>query len=384
MQACCGCGACVAVCPCQCLTMQRDGEGFDYPLVDQAACVDCGLCRRVCPALHPNLMETPEGPDVYAAAALDDPLRAKSSSGGIFSVIANWMFSQRGVVYGAAFVDGCRKVRHVRIDRADELDLLRRSKYVQSTIVKEVYAELKNDVQTGRKVLFVGTPCQVAAIKNVLGAVTSQVLSCDLICHGVGSPSIFESYIDLLNHKNKGIITECSFRDKSQGWSSKHRVSYRFASGKSVAFPAKHDLYLFGFLDNLFLRPVCHSCRFASAQRPGDLTLGDFWGIAKYEPEWDDGKGTSALMVNSETGRGIWNAVSDKIRSKVMPLSVVIAGNRRLQSPSTKSPLRDAFFGALNTENFEIVMRKYCQPKRSLRVYVGQWHRWLRQRMGLR
>lgn len=315
---CCGCHACVSVCAHHAITMQADAEGFLYPVVDKGTCTDCGLCEQVCPVIH---QASPTQPlQVYAARSYDEDLRCQSSSGGIFTLLAEAVIREGGVVFGAKF-DEEWNVIHAWTETADGLAAFRGSKYVQSTI-GNTYREVKEFLQQGRKVLFTGTPCQIAGLKRYLRKDYDNLLAVDIICHGVPSPLVWQRYLDEM--RAQGEITDISFRDKANGWAQYgFRLCYAPSGGEEKVFlqPFLQNTYMRGFLADLYLRPSCHDCPSRSGKSGSDITLGDFWGIEVQHPEMDDKAGTSVLIVKSDKGAA-WLM---KIDADLLPTTLQVA-----------------------------------------------------------
>lgn len=315
---CCGCGACVQRCPKSCISMREDNEGFLYPEVDKEMCIDCGLCEKVCPVINQSKERQPLV--VYAAKHKDEQIRLASSSGGAFTAIAEPVIEEGGVVFGAKF-DKDWSVIHDYTETKEGLAAFRGSKYVQSRI-GESYKNAEAFLKTGRKVLFSGTPCQIAGLKRFLCKEYDNLLTVDFICHGVPSPGVWREYLkeetarqcggknSVLSHPKDNLgdvrIENISFRDKRLGWKK-----FSFALTLSVpdghgakntvllSEPLNENIFLRGFLANLYLRPSCHACPAKKFKSGSDVTIGDFWGVQNVMPEIDDDKGVSALMVNS-------------------------------------------------------------------------------------
>jgi coenzyme F420-reducing hydrogenase beta subunit len=305
---CVGCYGCYNVCPKKAIVMEEDEEGFSYPVIQQKKCVQCEACSHVCPVIHPITDANGQTPDTYAAINEDWDIRRESSSGGIFYLLANDVLKQGGIVFGAGF-DTQWEVVHQVAENKKALAKLRMSKYVQSRI-EDTYYQVKQNLELGRQVLFVGTPCQCVALKRYLNKEYDNLVLVDFICHGVPSPGVWRRY---RNWRTKGKkITYISFRNKCLSW-EKYLLSFFFKNDdKYQAEDLNHDLYLKGFLQNLYLRPSCHQCKFCHRHRPTDLTLADFWGVQNVLPEMYDGKGTSLVFVHSVKGKEIFESISAK------------------------------------------------------------------------
>lgn len=341
---CCGCGACAQSCPKNCISMEPDSEGFLYPKVDETQCVNCGLCEKVCPIL---LKQKPDSIKVaaYAAYTSNSELREKSSSGGIFSLLAQEILNRGGTVAGAAFAADF-SVRHILVETDAELDRLRGSKYVQSRM-EDTYVQIRDLLKQGRPVLFTGVACQIAGLKAFLGREYENLYTVDVLCHGVPSPKVWAHYRREQAQIHGTTLEEVSFRDKRKGWRH-YSMALNFAEGVEYCRPGAEDTYLRVFLRDLCLRPSCHSCRFKDFPRLSDLTIGDAWGIERHMPDLDDDHGTSVVLVNSEKGMGLWNAVADNAVSRQGELDVLLPKSADSRKSVKPHPNRSRFFAALN------------------------------------
>jgi coenzyme F420-reducing hydrogenase beta subunit len=360
-----GCEACASACRAACVELREDEEGFRYPWIDAAACTECGACEEVCPALSPSPARGAAEPAAFAARVKDDATRAASSSGGVFTAIAEDALARGGVVFGARFEEGL-ELRHAGAERPAELAALRGSKYVPSR-VGGVFEAVRRQVAAGRPVVFAGTPCQVGGLRAFLGPgrADGSLVALDLVCHGVPSLRAFRAYTGWLERRHGSPVTGIRFRDKRAGW-KRYEVVATLAGGGEYRSPFADDPFMRGFLWNLCLRPACHSCRWARLPRAGDLTLGDYWGIEKVRPELDDDRGTSAVLVNTAAGERTLARVAPRLALTATPLADVVAGNGCVVSPVPASPRRAAFMRDLRTVPFETLTRRYLRPDTSL------------------
>lgn len=294
---CTGCTACYAACPASAITMQEDDEGFAYPVVDAGNCTACGLCVKVCPVLH---CPQPREPlDVYVAKAVKDDYRSRSSSGGIFPLLASEVLAGSGVVYGAGWERPSLRVIHKMVRNCEELEDLRGSKYVQSDL-RKTFAEVRDNLKSGRPVLFTGCPCQVAGLKCFLGCEYENLICVDVICHSVGSPKVFESFKNQVSRGRK--LTHIDFRSKVHSWKTMvFRAVYE--NGQEECVPFVQTLYAKGWFAGWFVRPCCFSCCFKRFRSQSDLSICDAWGIENIAPFLDDGKGVSGIFVLTAKGR---------------------------------------------------------------------------------
>lgn len=370
---CCGCEACVQRCPKSCITMREDNEGFLYPEVDKNICIDCGLCEKVCPVI--NQAEERKPLAVYAAKHKDEQIRMASSSGGAFTAIAESVIDEGGVVFGAKFNQDWDVV-HSYTETKEGLGAFRGSKYVQSRI-GESYKEAEGFMKAGRKVLFSGTPCQIAGLKRFLRKEYDNLLTVDFICHGVPSPGVWREYLkeetarqcgeknSVLQrpiHERNALIEGISFRDKRLGWKK-----YSFALALSttngsgakntvlLSEPLNKNIFLRGFLADLYLRPSCHACPSKSFKSRSDITIGDFWGVQNVMPEIDDDKGVSVVMVNSEKAGTLVEKIS--IEKFFVKYDDVLPYNRAIELSTKYTIKRDSFFLNQNVSFDKLVHR---------------------------
>lgn len=359
---CCGCGACASACPASCITMCADGEGFLYPQVDESKCLKCNKCFAFCPSLTKLEYNAPK--QSYAVFAKDELIRQNSSSGGVFSVIANKVLDNGGVVCGASYCDDW-SVKHIIIDSAEDLQKLRTSKYVQSEIYT-VLNNVKDIVLSGRQVLFTGTPCQVNALATFLGKDYPNLYLADIICHGAPSPMVWRKY---LATNVKGDIKSVNFRDKSFGW-AKFATKIDFANGSYLKW-FKEDLYMQFFLLNLILRPSCYNCFSKHPNKLADITLGDFWGIDKVLPDANDDKGISAVIVSSAKGSALFDSVAHQIVAHQVDFDSIAQGNSALYS-SVKEPEKRGEcmvqIASQEKPDFQKIMKKATVPPFSRRL----------------
>lgn len=332
---CTGCRACVYVCPQSCIAFSANGEGFLQPHIDAENCMDCRLCVRTCPVEHP-LVGSPVMA-AFSARNKDAATVRESSSGGVFTVLAETVIGQGGVVYGAAYREDFRKVQHRRIDTVADIAALRGSKYVQSDL-GTTFRAVKDDLAAGRQVYYSGTPCQIAGLLAFLGKHPDNLITQDLICHGVPSPAVWETYISSVA---KGrTVTAVNMRNKAKGW-QRYTLAIDFSNGETYAADKDHDAYLRAFSENLSLRRSCGACQYKSADRISDITLADHWGFAP------DDRGLSLVGIHSEKGLSLWKQVADRLEVQETSWETALTRNRSAVVSAQLNPKRDAFFSAL-------------------------------------
>lgn len=307
-QDCSGCEACKNVCPNDCIEMMRDEEGFLYPKVNSESCIECNVCNNTCPIFNPPDNESYS--HAYAGQIKNEDVRRRSSSGGIFSALAEKIIAEGGSVFGATF-DENFGVHHIEVKNTDELDKLRGSKYTQSEI-GDTYRQVKEILNDNRKVLFSGTACQIAGLKKYLSRNYNNLYTVDVLCHGVPSPKLWKKYIAEKEKQYGTSVERISFRHKKYGWKI-YSVEFLFKNSTEYLMPFGKDPYMRLFLSNISLRPSCYNCRFNKLDRPSDITIGDAWGIDNIHPELDDDKGTSVIMVRGKKGNKLFDAIKDDL-----------------------------------------------------------------------
>ena len=340
---CCGCGACEQCCPRHCITLLTDEEGFAYPAVNHEKCVDCHLCERVCPVLNADrlIKNDPAKIETYVAYCNDEDLRLKSSSGGLFTVLAEKIIEEGGVVFGAAF-DENFLVHHIKAEKIEELFLLRGSKYLQSR-TEDCYCEARSELKKGRKVLYTGTACQIAGLYAYLDNEYENLLTVDVLCHGVPSPKVWRRYLDEQESAYGAAVRRTFFRSKNCGWKT-YALSLEFSNDKAYECVLSKDTFMQMFLRNICLRPSCYICKFKGDYINSDITIGDAWGIQAHSPEMDDDKGTSVIVVHSSKGAAIFQSVISKLRCKKSEPSAALAGNPSYYQSVSEHAKRKKFF----------------------------------------
>ena len=372
VQNCSSCAACANVCSRNAISMRLDDEGFYRPVIDSEKCVGCGMCERVCPwskmVDNPNV--SAEQPKTVAAYVKDSSVRLQSSSGGIFTVLAEQILDDGGVVVGVAQVASTR-FGHIVVHNKADLTKLRGSKYVQAD-VGLIYKEVRSLLKAGRKVLFSGTPCQVAGLYAVLGnaATTADLFTVDIVCHGTPSVKVFEKYVREMEKTENSALDNINFRDKKEGWSG-YALLHRFESGKSVSVHHNRSEYMHLFLSRICQNVSCEDCHYRKLPRIADITLGDYWGISKYHPEMNDNKGTSVVLLNTTPGSMLFESVADKVVQCDSKVENAIAGNPCIVRSSKPHLKRAEFFANLDKYSLDQLIKAYCPfPSPLKRVYI--------------
>lgn len=340
---CCGCSACASICPKHCITMQEDKEGFLYPTVNKSDCIDCGLCEKVCHELHP--FESREPLKVLAAINKDEEVRMSSSSGGIFYLLAEKTIAEGGVVFGARFDEQWQVV----IDYAETMEGVKAfmgSKYVQARLAT-AYTEAQRFLKEGRKVLFSGTPCQIAGLHHFLRKQYDNLLTVDIICHGTPSPKVWSRYLDEVVTAGRKAINDVQFRNKRNGWKAFNFSMEYNKDGHIVSFCSHHqeNHFMRAFLCNMILRPSCYQCQAKNGKSHSDITIADFWGINIEMPEMDDDKGTGLLLINTNKGQTALDY--DRISYRETTTDVIHRYNPAYIHSVAVHPKREDFFSRL-------------------------------------
>ena len=350
---CSGCSACFNICPKNAIEMKEDEKGFKYPVIDQTKCINCGLCRNSCPVLK-DLKQNNEI-EAYACYNRNIEERFKSSSGGIFILIARKIIERKGVVFGAC-LDEEFKVKHSYAETIEELNKFMGSKYVQSTI-GDMYKKAKEFLDNGRYVLFTGTPCQIEGLKSYLNKEYYKLYTQDIICHGVPSPLVWEKYKDYRENKDKKKPINISFRNKENGW-YKYNMKFSYLTNHYKKSQSK-DLFMKAFLKNTILRDSCYDCHFKKKNRNSDITLADYWGIQNVHKNLFDNKGTSLLVINSDKGKKIFEIIKEELIYEKTELDVAIKYNPSMIKSVNADPNREKFFENINNMEFDKLVDKY-------------------------
>lgn len=356
---CCGCAACVAACPKNCISMKYDEDGFLYPVVNQKDCIDCKRCEQACPFLHPA-GRIAYKPRAYGVVAKDDSLVWSSSSGGLFSVLSKKILNQGGCVFGAAFSDDYRNVVQCKTENADQLSEIRGSKYVQSS-TQQSFIDAKAELAKGRLVLYSGTPCQIAGLKNFLGREYDKLILVDVICHGTPSVKLWQKYALWQEHYRHGTITSVSFRHKKDGQSSFGTEGTDTNGWYYNSF--NRDPYVKMFLKNICLRESCYRCTVKESGSNADITLGDFWGVEGIAPNLDNTKGVSLALIHSPKGQRLFDSVEEEITKQEVLFDIAISKNLPYNHSVLRPQERDLFYRDVDTLSWEELVHRYAKQK---------------------
>lgn len=363
---CTGCGACAAGCPKNAITLVADREGFFYPQVGEN-CVQCGHCSHICPALKQREVR-PESA-VFAAWHRDDTVRGRSGAGGAFTAIAEYVLEGGGVVFGAA-VDETLTVRHIAVRKREELSALRGPKPIQSQL-GDTYRHVRHALELGQSVLFTGTPCQVDGLYRFLGEHPANLLTCDLVCSGVASPGVWEKLLNSMAYIKRRAAVAVQFSYKQAG-EKERRFRVHFDGGGAYDAPVSKSQLGRGYLRRLLLRPACHTCPYANANRVGDITLGNFRGLGE-DLAAEEQKGVSLLLVNSVKGAHLFDALP--LRREKRTMAEATAHNDALCAPLCAAEERSDFFTALEEAGTSVraVFERYLNAPNPIGAVAGKW-----------
>lgn len=356
---CTGCKACEQICPKKCITFIEDEEGFYYPQ-KSTECIKCGRCEKVCPMNNKTENKIKEQ-DVYVAKIKDEKELLKSSSGGMFWAIVDEYCDKNFAIFGARYDEKFNVIHDYTCD-FKQASIFRKSKYVQSNI-KNNYIIAEQFLKEGKKVFFTGTPCQVDGLKKYLGKTYENLLTVDLICHGVPSQKVFNKYIEYVERKYKSKISNLNFREKTLkegNWNSRN-IKIELENGETIIEDSTKNLFLKGFHKALFYRPSCKECKYANPNRVSDITIGDCWGIEEINDKRNTHKGESLIILNTKKGKEIFNNLKEKLDYERLTLEFAMRTNAQLKNPTKFHKNREKFFYNLDKTEFDILINKYTK-----------------------
>ncbi len=372
---CCGCGACSNICPKNCINMKYDEEGFTYPDIDSTNCVNCGLCEKVCPISN---YSKPKNSLQEAAIVQnrDKTVLQESTSGGFFSVIAEYVIEKGGVVFGVS-IDEEYKVKHIYVDSKNELCRFRNSKYVQSDVGTS-FVDVKKFLEEGRIVCFSGTPCQVYALTKYLGKDYQNLILVDVVCRAVPSPGVWNRYIKM-KEKKLGSLSIIRFRDKKLGY----QYSTMYISSKSGEERGgiESDQWLRMFFSGMTIRPSCSACVFRSPKRVSDFTIWDCFNIHRLDKSFDEDKGTTRVLIHSKKGSLVFDEIKEHFQYKVVSYEIAIEGCKEFESSPQLHYERSEFFSDYNHMDFDDLLNKYYPT--TIKIKIMKLARLILNRLGL-
>lgn len=354
---CCGCAACMNICPKNAIEMEPDSDGFVFPQIDRDLCIECGLCKRVC-AFQNVPVPNNKPLATYVGINKNTDVLINSASGGVFAALAEFIFQRQGVVFGCAYCEDMRP-KHIGIDNVLHMERIQGSKYVQSEI-NASYSKVREYLEDDRWVLFTGTPCQISGLKSFLGKDYPQLLTADLICHGVPSANFFVGYMRCLEKGIGGEIIDFNFRDKTKGWGLNSKVIYKRNNEMCERqIPTIDSYYYRYFLKGEIYRESCYSCKYACSHRVADFTMGDYWGIENAHPEVKAQKGVSVLLVNNERALKLVEKLKKYLELTESSLELASKQNAQLNKPTPMGGNRDKIFKAWRLGGYNAVAQEY-------------------------
>lgn len=357
---CCGCKACADVCPKNAISFKTDIEGFWYPEINQELCVNCGACNKTCPIENIGMLKKNDldQPECYAAEHKNLEVVFDSTSGGLFSALADVMYRKDGYVGGAVFNENF-SVRQFISNKKEDLTKLRSSKYLQSDS-EGFYKEVKKLCIAGENILVCGTPCQMAALRAYLGKDYENLIIVDFICRGVNSPKIWRKYLDSFEERYGSPVVYAKAKSKEYGWRNLTQ-KVTLANGKSYFETFQKSLWTQGYLStNAYCRPSCYDCQFKGFPRMSDITLADFWGIENYNKALEKNLGTSLVMVNSKKGQKYFEEIKARINLNPMAFETILPRNPALVTPLGAPKVnRKEFFEYADSHTFTELANKY-------------------------
>lgn len=358
---CTGCAACSFVCTTGSINMREDKEGFLQPYINVDTCIECHKCEKTCPVISPRTLPSDFETHAYAAINRDENIRMRSSSGGVFYILAKRTIEQGGVVFGARFNEQWEVV-HDYTETLDGVEPFMCSKYVQSRI-GDTFKQAKQFLEQCRKVLFIGTPCQIGGLNAYLRKSYDNLITADIICHGVPSPKVWMKYID--ENFNISNISKINFRDKKDGWLGKQYITIQMAD-EATKYQQKQldNIFFRGFIKNIYLRRSCYDCSFKSIHRCSDITMADFWGVDKLKPQMHDDKGTSLLFIHSKKGKEMLSELLSELRIEPQNINDAVQHNIAMVQSMEKPVRRIDFFKAFRLTHSFNYSSKYIDKDR--------------------
>ncbi len=369
-QNCTGCMACKQICPHNAIEIIMDNNGFEYP-VRTEECVQCGLCTKICPSLSDTLNEEKFSQIVFACRSKNKDVILKSASGGAFTTIVQAYCDNNYAIFGVEYDETCSPHHSYVLDKK-LIDKYRKSKYVQSSVGNS-YKDAKKMLEEGRKVLFTGTPCQIAGLKNFLNKEYDNLLTVDIVCHGVPNKQTLKKYLQYMEDKYKSKVKAISFREKiykNKEWDSKC-IKIEFENNKTIIENIRKNLFLRGFHSQLFYRESCYNCKYANPKRISDITIADCWGIGHIYPDWNVHEGVSMVVINSEKGQKLLPTFEKECECLKLDIEFAKKENARFREPTKMNPKREFFFSNIDNMRFDKLINK-CVPQKRMRHIIGR------------
>lgn len=364
-QDCCGCGGCFNICPKEAVSMQYDDEGFLYPVVDASKCINCGLCLKTCPTEDSNQQKEISIISASCGRYKDRDKVKKVSSGGICDAIATKFIKQGGVVYGATYSEDYKSVIVSRVADINELPKIRGSKYVQ-TIKEGIYKQIKADIRSGIKVLFIGVPCDVASVKAYVGN-SDLLYTVEIICSGVTTPLAHRQFIEDIENRTGKKVTGFNYRKKQHGW---HWPYVEAISGGKVIYNRTWSNTALGYAFGVLVRPSCYNCKFKGEYTQSDLTAGDFWGLKKTDKRYYY-NGVSAILIHTPKGKSLMEEIQD-FKLEDATYEEIRQGNPRLYASTKEKGIRKKFVSIFKEKGLIKAYQECLTPIDRVKMVVMQ------------
>ena len=353
---CCGCTACYSICPKNCISMKEDEEGFLYPFIDETSCIGCNLCESVCPILNKK-EENPFYQEAYVAQHKDEKILRESTAGGAFTAIAEYVISQKGVVFGASMTKEF-VVKHTYVEDVEGLALFRNSKYVQSDL-NDTFKKCKDFLNSGRLVLYSGTPCQIEGLKSFLIREYENLITVDVVCHGVPSPLIFRKYLEHLESTLGAKVKDIKFRDKHYGYKFSTMNVITETNNGDYHRGLESDPFMMAFFRDMCDRPTCYDCPFKKRYRVSDFTIWDCFVVNRFSSKLDNDKGATRVLVHTENGRKLFNNAKDRLNFVKTSPDTLTKGVKEMFHSVDKNAVRDSFLADANQLDGRKLIEKY-------------------------
>lgn len=375
---CCGCSACESICPQECISMIEDKEGFLYPNIDMKKCVGCKLCEKVCPVLNVE-KERAFKQEAYIVQNIDEKVCLQSTSGGMFTAIANEVINQGGIVFGAAF-DEDFNVKHIGTTSKNEIEKFRNSKYVQSDI-RGTYNEVQRRIMEGQLVCYSGTPCQIEGLKRFLGKESDKLITVDVVCRAVPSPLVWRKYVSMQKEKLGEPIDNIRFRDKYYGYKYSS-MSFTDKRGKRIyGCGVESDLMHRAFFSNICDRPSCYDCVFKKRYRVSDFTIWDCFQVGRFSKKLDNDRGATRVLVHSDKGRKLFEKIKSNFEYIEIESDIAVAGSREMFESVLLNKRRNEFMKEIASIDAHTVFEKYFPD--NLRVKMERCMRKFLLKLGI-
>ena len=369
---CCGCSSCMQKCPKNAITMEENEEGFLYPKIDKKKCIECGICVKVCSQLSYTVEKKENYPIAYACYNKKDDELIKSSSGGVFSAIANYVLEKKGFIIGAAF-DENLVLKHICVNTKKDLEKLRGSKYLQSNI-NYMYKVAEEKLKDGNIVFFTGTSCQIAGLKTYLMKDYDNLITADILCHGVPNQKIFSKYIEYIEDKYNSKVKNYLFRTKEQNGWGEYIAKIELNNGKIKFKNSVIDQYYNAFLACNTYRESCYKCKYTSINRVSDISMADYWVVWSIHPKIKKKKGISLMLVNTEKGKKIIECISEKMECIETNLDKAVQKNMNLKKPTSRPKERDKIYRGINEKSARRFIKENLKikitPKTILKIIL--------------